>query len=320
MRRYAYLLAAALLTVTVGSLAQTSNVGGQASRMRLTSLGVGNAAPAGSGNITASGTVTAADYVGDVGGVAPSDFARLSQQNTFTAIRTFVSNAAGGRFLIEDSDAGTNEKRWELRSDAGVFCLRAQQDNDASGLNALCLDRTGTTTDSIALTSTAFTWNGNTLFTTANDGAGSGLDADTVDGLTPTFETSGNFTASFDSACTTTPTITFGYVRVGNIVTLRVKSVSGWPCTSDTTALATTATPVPAAIRPIANPAYSAILSGCLDNGVGTPCLLSVSSLGNVGFTRVTTNWEAGTWTASGNKRGAVDPVGQTVTYFLTDP
>lgn len=65
--------------------------------------------------------------------------------------------------------------------------------------------------------------------------------------LTPS---SNNFVVSFDDACTTTPTVTFSYQVVGNLVTIWPRASSGFPCTSDSTAFRTTATPVPAAIRP----------------------------------------------------------------------
>jgi hypothetical protein len=120
-------------------------------------------------------------------GVQGSDYARISSANVFTGTTMRLSNANDARFILDDSNATSNERYWELRSTSGQFFLRAQQDNDATGVNAIVVDRTGTTIDSIALASTALTWNGNAIFTTANDGSGSGLDADLLDGQEGSF-------------------------------------------------------------------------------------------------------------------------------------
>ena len=60
MKRITYFVAGLMLAITAGVVAQQSNIGGLAARLKLTSLGIGTAAPAGTGNLTATGTVTAA--------------------------------------------------------------------------------------------------------------------------------------------------------------------------------------------------------------------------------------------------------------------
>lgn len=101
--------------------------------------------------------------------------------NTFTGNQT-VSNAAPAYSLYE-TDAALNEKLWRWIAQGGDLFLETRTDADGAGATPIQITRTATTVDSIALTSAALTWNGNTLFSTANDGASSGLDADLLDGV-----------------------------------------------------------------------------------------------------------------------------------------
>lgn len=116
------------------------------------------------------------------------DDARLSSNVPLLAAstNTFTGNLTLSRALpnlkFNETDAGVDEKQWVFQSESGSLVLRARNDSSASGSTPITLARSGTTVTSIALASTAITWNGNTLFTTANDGASSGLDADLLDG------------------------------------------------------------------------------------------------------------------------------------------
>lgn len=125
-------------------------------------------------------TISSAGVI-SLNGVASSDFARLSQANTFTSGSLEIS-ANTAQLVLRDTAAALNEKPYAFRSALGQ--LNCYLLNDAgSAVSSWCtVDRTGTTVDSVAFTSTALTWNGNSLFTLANDGAGSGLDADLLDG------------------------------------------------------------------------------------------------------------------------------------------
>lgn len=100
--------------------------------------------------------------------------APLLLSSTTTALRFF------------ETDAAANNTRWEWAVNAEQLRLALLDDTGALTGTAMLVDRTAGTVDSIALTSTALTWNTNTLFTTANDGSGSGLDADLLDGLNST--------------------------------------------------------------------------------------------------------------------------------------
>lgn len=99
-----------------------------------------------------------------------------------TAAGILELEAAAPRLIIDETDATTNERIYDFASSAGLLLGRTRTDADGAGASWLSVDRNGTTVTSIALASTALTWNSNTLFTTANDGSGSGLDADLLDG------------------------------------------------------------------------------------------------------------------------------------------
>jgi hypothetical protein len=91
-----------------------------------------------------------------------------------------ISNTTPG-IIINETDGATDNKRWQLI--AIGESLRLQTATDSGGAASfLIAERTGTTVDSIALTAGSLTLNGNTVFTTATDGVGSGLDADLLDG------------------------------------------------------------------------------------------------------------------------------------------
>lgn len=87
--------------------------------------------------------------------------------------------------IFTDADGIADQKNWLLYTSTGY--LRAATADDTSYASVadqfLSIGRTGTTVNDINLFSTSLNWNSNTLFTTANDGAGSLLDADLLDGV-----------------------------------------------------------------------------------------------------------------------------------------
>jgi hypothetical protein len=104
-------------------------------------------------------------------GALSTDIARLSQGNTFTNFQT-ISLSTGGLLELDDSNAAANERRWRLLSDTGQFCIYTATDAGVGASNAICADRTGTTVDSIALTATTVTVNGQDVRNTALFNAG----------------------------------------------------------------------------------------------------------------------------------------------------
>lgn len=135
----------------------------------------------------------------------------------------------------------------------------------------------------------------------------------------PLTQTSGNVVVSFDDACTTTPTITFGYVKIGSMVTMHIKTSSGWPCTSDSANTLTTATPLPAAIRP-AQDRVSPIIAMGVDNGVANSgCMVAVLATGSMTISRVSTSLQVSAWTPSGSKNPCIT-YSESFSYMLIDP
>lgn len=110
-----------------------------------------------------------------------SGYAQLASANVFTANQRISS--ATPQFFLNETDATADNRLWVCVAEAEKLRFGAENDASTVTTNWLTVDRTGTTVDAIALASTALTWNGNTLFSTANDGAGSGLDADLLDGV-----------------------------------------------------------------------------------------------------------------------------------------
>jgi hypothetical protein len=133
---------------------------------------------------------------------------------------------------------------------------------------------------------------------------------------------SNHFTANFAAACTVAPSAVIGYQVVGNFVTMWVESVSGFPCTSNSTSFTTTATPVPAGIRPTVQ-VYS-ITNGCLDNGAAVRCDLQLTptgdiSIGNLAAAGVSPS-DSVNWTAAGNKNLGTPIGAYRITYGLGAP
>ena len=227
-----------------------------------------------------------------------SDIARLSQSNVFTATGQRIS-ATNPYYTLYETDGAADNKRWDFQVATEQFGAYVTQDTPVSADFWIQVERNGQVIDSVALTATAITANG-------------------VD-MTPA---SGTFVANFDTACTTTPTVTFDYQRIGNIVAVKAVSFSGMPCTSDSTSFATTGTPVPASIRPTTVSAISPLIAGDgVNNGVAVDICIDIDASGNVFIERQTgagTACAAAGWTGSGSK--SATPTGNGYAYMLGNP
>jgi hypothetical protein len=84
---------------------------------------------------------------------------------------------------FNETDGAVNEKIYRIVGTGGQFKISTMTDASAFGADVLAISRSGTTATSIAMTATAVTINGGTVWHAGNDGAGSGLDADTLDGV-----------------------------------------------------------------------------------------------------------------------------------------
>lgn len=152
----------------------------------------------------------------------------------------------------------------------------------------------------------------NTLQLTANDLQFSDSGGTAVN-MTPV---KGNFTVDFTAQCSASTTITVEYFKIGASVTLNVPAFS---CTSTTSSLSATGTPVPSAIRPTASITESAMFA-VTDLSTNThPGTISVESTGafrvrRCGTSAGTVGTCADSWNSSGSKgiQGGV----KTVTYL----
>jgi hypothetical protein len=122
-------------------------------------------------------------------GVAFSDLARLSQANSFTATNR-ISNTAP-QFIFDESDAAANNRKWDIFASVESLRMRVYNDAESAATDFIVVDRTANTVDSIALAATNVTVNGSEATRAGNlltqvvavDGAGSGVDADLLDGI-----------------------------------------------------------------------------------------------------------------------------------------
>lgn len=112
----------------------------------------------------------------------PATIPRLSLDNIFTGTQT-ISNTAP-TLIYKDTDAATNEKNWLFRAAGNLFFISTATDAapGAGVANAVLITRSGTTVTSVNFSATNVQVNGNNVFHTGNDGSGSGLDADLLDG------------------------------------------------------------------------------------------------------------------------------------------
>lgn len=224
--------------------------------------------------ITNLGNATAdADALNRV--TADGRYARVGSNETVTGAWTFTTNPTVTNvepaLWLNETDAGSNEKVWRWVAASGSLYLQTMTDALATGTSLLAFTRSGTAAGSM-------TFNGNTVWHAGNDGSGSGLDADTVDGVqaaslvqTSAVE-SGTFTiylrASHNGADLTSGTAT--WKKFNGAVTLRIPQL----VTTNTTA-ALYVENLPAAIQPSVSQVF--VASG-VNNGNTTPINAQVTS------------------------------------------
>lgn len=122
---------------------------------------------------------------------------------------------------------------------------------------------------------------------------------------------SGTFTASYLDACSTTPTQSVRWYKIGDVVTLTADAA--FTCTSDTTLFECDSGCLPAAIRPTTSAVRSSVV-GAQNNTTSATAILTIRTDGEISVERcgaVTGTCVGGAWTNSGTK--GVDP--WTVTY-----
>jgi hypothetical protein len=133
-----------------------------------------------------------------VNGIATSDLARLSQSNTFTQNQTM--SKADPRLCFYDSD-GDASMFWRWFSDtARLHIVDGSTCTTTGASSPIRIDSAAGTATLLQLAATTVQINGGTAWHSGNDGDGSGLDADTLAGLSDTayakLAASNTFTAS----------------------------------------------------------------------------------------------------------------------------
>lgn len=134
--------------------------------------------------------------------------------------------------------------------------------------------------------------------TLATDGSATFTGPVSSEGLPVTTQSSGTFVGSFTTACATTPTANFKWLKVGSMVVLTMETDIS--CTSDSTAFALDAGSLPASIRPVAN--------RCVFAGHGyssstvTTVAARVQTDGGVSLSNASTNCGTTLWSSSGTK------------------
>jgi hypothetical protein len=83
---------------------------------------------------------------------------------------------------LNETDAAANNRRWEFALTSAQLVGRALNDAGSASGNFLEVGRSGETISSVNLLGTVLQHNGQTVWTAASDGNGSGLDADLLDG------------------------------------------------------------------------------------------------------------------------------------------
>lgn len=132
-------------------------------------------------------------------------------------------------------------------------------------------------------------------------------------------QTTGSFTAQFVTACSTTPTIDFTWIKTGDEVTLSTHGGSGFPCTSDSATTSTTGgTGAPVAIRPAHARNFYAAFNGFNNGGATDLLAMQIGTDGVILLRRIASNDFAG-WTASGSKNVNADSLTSDWTYSVTN-
>lgn len=245
---------------------------------------------------------------------------------SWTGIHTFTSASAGARIVLQDSAAtGTDRQNTILAVSAGgAFSLdsatnaapttavqhmiQATRNTSTGGFQALNLGNVADNPSFSFLGTGSLTSNGVVLSSggaTAGSPTGGAKGAGTLnaEGLfvngvavaTGLSQSTGSFTLTLSTGCTTTPSGTALWTKTGNIVSMRIP---GLTCTSNSTSLSLTS--LPSAIRPVSTSAISPVVG--TDNGAFTVSYGSVDTAGVLSLFNGANPGGGGNWTNSGTK------------------
>lgn len=136
-----------------------------------------------------------------------SVFPRLAGTETITGVYTF--SRANPQIRFVETGVTAENTTWRILINAEQLAWQLMSDDLGTAVDILTVDRTDTTVDTVNVANGELQVGGNKAWHAGNDGTGSGLDADTVDGIegaslvqtsdftytTPTFSAS-DYTAS----------------------------------------------------------------------------------------------------------------------------
>lgn len=281
-----------------------------------TSSGTISLNPGGSSEISLGGpTEFTSTMRGPAGtaGAPPYSFESDTDDGIFDGGANTVSIATGGVERVSVKDAGTiltGHTQLGTSSSVGTAALRGTEIFRIFG-NSQGLEFSSPGSNVFNITQHDGTFY-NTLQLTANDLQFSDSGGTAVN-MTPV---KGNFTVDFTAQCSASTTITVEYYKIGAQVMLNVPAFS---CTSTTSSLAASGTPVPSAIRPTAGITESQMIA-VTDSSTNThPGTIQVQSTGAFTINRCGTSAGvvgtcANSWNASGSKgiQGGV----KTVSYL----
>lgn len=113
---------------------------------------------------TAATTASGARTSLGLGTMATQDASSVAiTGGTITGATSFAASSTDPYLRLYETDATTAERGWELGASGGTFYFNAYPDDFGAGSSILAVTRTGTTVDSIALSATAVTINGNAV-------------------------------------------------------------------------------------------------------------------------------------------------------------
>lgn len=198
-----------------------------------------------------------------------SDFARLSVNNVFTGGITTLQGVGLVDLRLKDSTAALDEKIWAIRSSVGKLEIFTVTDAGAGIANVLTLDRTGVVVDSFTVTAPLINLTGqvptielgHASDTTLSRSAAGVLAVEGVPVPTSEF---GTYIGTL-TGCTTSPTGTVRYSRVGKTVTIFLPAMTG---TSNSNACTITGS-LPVSCRPTSVALLPLIVGALLDAGFG---------------------------------------------------
>lgn len=279
----------------------------------------GGTGPGTSGQVlTSNGVGSAPTFQAGSGSSVPTtvqgDTLFASAANTLSAL---TKNTSATRYL---ANTGTNNNpAWAQVNVANGITGTVPVANGGTNLTASADDNlmlgNGTTWETKSVPDCTDT-GGNHLNYTASTNAFSCGTSGSGAGST------GSFTLTWTTACTTSPTTLVEYTldSTGTVVTWLVNSMSATSCTSDSTAFATDAGDVPANLRPTSAD-ITTIGVRTMDNSAldATMGCITVTTDGTA-IVRRPTNGCLGGWTNTGNKAiNGTAGVGTTISYRL-DP